>query len=70
MNIHYYPEDDTLHIELSKDKIICDESYGWNVNIGYGEKGIAEITILEAKAAGYLPLRIDPAELAELTKAA
>jgi uncharacterized protein YuzE len=70
MNIRYYPEDDILNIELTKDKVIRDESYGWNVNIGYSEKGIAEITILEAKTAGYLPLQITPEQLDNLTKAA
>lgn len=33
-----------------------DVSHGWNVNVGYATNGIAEITILEAKAGGYWPL--------------
>lgn len=70
MNIHYYPEDDILFIEFSKDKIIRDESHGWNFNIGYSENGIAEITILEAKEKGFLPLQNNLEELAALTKAA
>lgn len=28
----------------------------WNVNVGYTANGIAEITILDVKAAGYWPL--------------
>ena len=56
MRIEYDNQDDILHIEFSKDPIVKDVSYGWNVNVGYGAKGIAEITILDAKADGYWPL--------------
>ena len=56
MKIKYDEKDDILCIEFSKDAIIKDVSYGWNVNIGYGAKGIAEVTILEAKERGYWPL--------------
>jgi hypothetical protein len=31
-------------------------SHGCNINVGYAANGIAEITILDAKAAGYWPL--------------
>ncbi len=53
MRIEYDNQDDILHIEFSKDPIVKDVSYGWNVNVGYGAEGIAEITILDAKADGY-----------------
>ena len=56
MRIEYDNQDDILHIEFSKDPIVKDVSYGWNVNVGYGAEGIAEITILDAKADGYWPL--------------
>jgi uncharacterized protein YuzE len=56
MRIEYDSEDDILNIEFTKEAIIKDISYGWNVNIGYGVNGIAEITILDAKAKGYWPL--------------
>ncbi|MGC2166669.1 MAG: DUF2283 domain-containing protein [Gallionella sp.] len=56
MRIHYEDQDDILHIEFSKEKIVKDVSYGWNVNIGYSANGIAEVTILDAKANGYWPL--------------
>ncbi len=56
MRIKYDDQDDTLHIEFSKEPIVKDVSHGWNVNVGYGAKGITEITILEAKANGYWPL--------------
>ncbi|MDD5295314.1 MAG: DUF2283 domain-containing protein [Rhodocyclaceae bacterium] len=56
MRIRYDEDDDILHIEFSHEPIVKDVSHGWNVNIGYGAGGIAEITILDAKAAGYWPL--------------
>ena len=56
MKIRYDDQDDILHVEFSKERVVKDVSYGWNVNIGYGSKGIAEITILDAKANGYWPL--------------
>ena len=56
MKIKYDQDEDILFIEFFKEPIVKDVSYGWNVNIGYCTKGIAEITILDAKAAGYWPL--------------
>ena len=56
MRITYDDQDDILCIEFSKEPIVKDVSHGWNVNIGYMAKGIAEITVLDAKAAGYWPL--------------
>jgi uncharacterized protein YuzE len=56
MKIEYDSQSDIVHIELSTDPIIKDVSYGWNVNVGYGTDGIAEITILDAMANGYWPL--------------
>lgn len=56
MRIKYDDQDDILNIEFSKDPIVKDVSYGWNVNIGYAAHGIAEVTILDAKANGYWPL--------------
>jgi uncharacterized protein YuzE len=56
MKISYDDRDDILLIEFSHEKIVKDVSYGWNVNVGYSESGIAEISILEAKKAGYWPL--------------
>ncbi len=59
MKIAYYEEDDTLFIEFSKDKIVRDESLNWNINIGYIQDGIGEITILEAAKNGMYPLQIE-----------
>ena len=56
MRIKYDDQDDILHIEFSKEPIVKDVSHGWNINVGYAANGIAEITILDAKAAGYWPL--------------
>ena len=56
MRITYDDQDDILCIEFSKEPIVKDVSHGLNVNIGYTAKGIAEITVLDAKAAGYWPL--------------
>lgn len=56
MRISYDEVDDIVHIEFSKEPVVRDVSHGWNVNIAYAEAGIAGITILEAKAAGYWPI--------------
>lgn len=56
MRINYDDRGDILCIEFSSEPIVKDVSYGWNVNVGYAANGIAEITILNAKAAGYWPL--------------
>lgn len=56
MRIMYDEQEDILLIEFSNEPIIKDVSHGWNVNIGYTATGIAEITILNAKADGYWPL--------------
>mgnify|MGYP001768903238 FL=1 len=55
MRIKYDDQDDILCIEFSKEPV-KDVSHGWNVNVGYAANGIAEITILDAKASGYWPL--------------
>lgn len=66
MRIKYDAEDDVLHIAFAKAPIVKDVSHGWNVNIGYGANGIAEITILDAKRSGFWP----PENIQELVKAA
>ncbi len=58
MKIAYY-EEDTLYIEFTKDPIVRDESINWNINIGYTQEGIGEITILEAKKTDIYPLQIE-----------
>lgn len=56
MRMEYDDQDDILHIEFSKEKILKDVSHRWSVNVGYGESGIAEIAILDARARGYWPI--------------
>ena len=59
MKIVYYEDDDTLFIEFQKGQIVRDESVSWNINIGYTQYGIGEITILEAQKKGLYPLQIE-----------
>ena len=59
MKIVYYEEDDTLFIEFQKGAIVRDESLNWNINIGYTQDGIGEITILDAQKNGLYPLQIE-----------
>jgi uncharacterized protein YuzE len=56
MKISYDDQADVLCFEFSDDAVVRDVSYGWDVTIGYGEHGIADITILDAKAKGYWPI--------------
>jgi len=59
MRISYYEEDDTLYLEFSKEPIVRDESASWNVNIGYTDKGLGEITILDAQKSGIYPMQVE-----------
>ncbi|MDM8566671.1 DUF2283 domain-containing protein [Candidatus Halobeggiatoa sp. HSG11] len=60
MQIDYDEQEDILLINFNNQPIIKDISLNWNVNIGMTEKGIGEISILEAKASGLLPLYVQP----------
>jgi uncharacterized protein YuzE len=59
MRIGYNENEDILYIRFSDEPITRDESLNWNVHIGYSASGIREISILDAKKHGYLPLKID-----------
>jgi uncharacterized protein YuzE len=61
MKIGYNEADDVLYIRFSDEPVTRDESLNWNVHVGFSANGIREITILEAKKRGYLPLKIDDA---------
>lgn len=61
MNIGYDEAEDILYIRFSEEPLTRDESLNWNVHVGFSASGIREITILEAKKRGYLPLTIDAA---------
>jgi len=66
MKMSYDKKDDILFIRFSDKPVVKDISYGWNVTAGMAEDGLAQITVLDAKADGLLPLEASP-EL--LTKA-
>jgi hypothetical protein len=70
MQITYYEEDDILFIKFNDDPIIRDVSHGWNVNVSYTAQGIGEMTLLDAKATGLLPIVMDGASVAQIAKAA
>ncbi|HIJ22535.1 MAG: DUF2283 domain-containing protein [Gammaproteobacteria bacterium] len=59
MRIAYYEEEDTLYIEFTKEQIVRDESVNWNINIGYTENRIGEMTILEAQKSGIYPMQVE-----------
>ncbi len=59
MKISYHESDDILHIELRSGMIVRDVSLNWNVNVGYTDDGVGEITILDAQRAGLLPLILE-----------
>ena len=61
MRIGYDAAEDVLYIRFSDAPVMRDESLDWNVHIGYAADGIREISILDAKKRGYLPLSIDDA---------
>lgn len=59
VKIVYYEEDDTLFLEFQKGEIVRDETLNWNINIGYTEDGVGEITIIDAQKNGLYPLQIE-----------
>ena len=61
MKIGYNEAEDILYFRFSDEPLTRDESLNWNVHVGFSASGIREITILEAKKRGYLPLKIDDA---------
>jgi uncharacterized protein YuzE len=56
MRISYDEQGDILFIKFNQQPIVKDVSDGWNLNIGYSATGIAEVTILDAKKAGFWPI--------------
>jgi hypothetical protein len=59
MKIQYHKQDDILYIQFSDAPIVKDVSYGWNVNMGFTENGLGQITLLDAQADGLLPVELD-----------
>lgn len=67
IKIDYDEKEDLLFIRFSSEKIIKDVSYGWNIHVGMTKDGVGQITILDAKANGLLPLQI-PKKLLQINK--
>jgi len=61
MKIGYNEAEDVLYIRFSDEPVTRDESLNWNVHVGFSAGGIREITILDAKKRGYLPVKLDDA---------
>jgi len=62
MRTTYYDEDDILVIRLSDKPISREVSQDWNTHISYADDGsTVEIVLLEAKASGAYPLRVEHA---------
>jgi hypothetical protein len=62
MRSTYYDEDDILVIHLSDKNIVREVSQDWSTHISYAEDGTAvEIVLLDAKANGAYPLRLEHA---------
>ena len=60
MRTTYYDEDDILVIRLSDKSIAREVSQDWNTHISYAEDGTTvEIVLLEAKANGAYPFKIE-----------
>ncbi|MEO5334059.1 MAG: DUF2283 domain-containing protein [Magnetococcus sp. YQC-5] len=66
MKIDYDEQEDILFIRFNEVPVERDISYGWNVNVGWTSKGISQLTILDAKADGLLPLRLPQAVLQQV----
>lgn len=65
MKIDYDEKEDVLFIHFTNDPIVKDLSYGWNITIGITENRIGQITILDAKEEGLLPLQV-PKKILEI----
>jgi hypothetical protein len=62
MQTIYYDDDDILVIRLSDKPVSREVSQDWNTHISYAEDGsTVEIVLLEAKASGAFPFKIEHA---------
>jgi len=59
MLLTYDEKEDILFIQFIDSPVIQDISYDWNINIGMTDKGIGQITILDAKEYGLMPIEFD-----------
>ena len=67
MNINYDREEDILFLRFNDEPVVRDISYGWNIHVGMTENGIGQITVLDAKRAGLLPINL-PRDISQLTE--
>jgi uncharacterized protein YuzE len=67
MRIDYDEKEDVLFIRFTEERVIKVVSFGWNINIGITEHGIGQITILDAKHDGLLPLQV-PQKILQIRK--
>ena len=58
MKIDYDEKEDTVVIQFRDEPIIQDISYGWNVTLGMTTEGIGQISLLDAKTDGLLPIQV------------
>lgn len=56
----YDEEEDVLVLRFSNEPLLKDISYGWNVLVAMTHSGIGQVTILNAKDSGMLPIMVDP----------
>jgi hypothetical protein len=65
MRTTYYDDDDILVIRLSDKPIIREVSQDWHTHISYAEDGsTVEIVLLDAKANGAFPYRLEHTQVA------
>lgn len=63
MRTTYYDDDDILVIRLSDKPISREVSQDWHTHISYAEDGsTVEIVLLDAKANGAFPYRLEHAQ--------
>ena len=68
MQIDYDDSEDILFIKFNNEAVQKDISYGWNVHVGMTAHGIGQISILNAKADKFLPIRLPKKNLSTITK--
>lgn len=56
----YDEEEDVLVLRFTDEPLLKDISYGWNILVAMTHSGIGQITILNAKDSGMLPILVDP----------
>lgn len=60
MEMKYDEVEDVLVLRFTDEPLLKDISYGWNVLIAMTHSGIGQVTILDAKQSGLLPIMVDP----------